>query len=130
MFAFVCRAKPAFLGCALAAVIGLAGCSSAGSSRYSAENTTVSPARAVAQAAVEMEDDGLPSQTPPSVSIRQLPDDPNEPFSRNYGGGNPAAVEAASPQEPGKTPGRQPVVPADLPPAFRQKLVTALAQDE
>lgn len=36
-------------------------------------------------AAVEIEDDGLPAQTPPSASIRQMPDDPTAPWSPNYG---------------------------------------------
>ncbi len=33
----------------------------------------------------ELEDDGLPSQTPPPANRRQEPDDPREPFSPNYG---------------------------------------------
>ena len=35
---------------------------------------------------VEMEDDGRPAQIPPRAEARGLPDDPREPWSRNYGG--------------------------------------------
>ena len=34
----------------------------------------------------ELEDDGLPAQVPPSKRAAREPDDPNEPFSPNYGG--------------------------------------------
>lgn len=45
------------------------------------------PMRTVAAAPpIEIEDDGLPAQAPPSVHIRQMPDDPTAPWSRNYGG--------------------------------------------
>lgn len=42
--------------------------------------------RSVAQAGrVDLEEDGLPAQGPPSVRTRQQADDPAEPFSPNYG---------------------------------------------
>jgi len=34
---------------------------------------------------MQMEDDGLPRQTPPPPRVRGEPDDPSEPFSPNYG---------------------------------------------
>lgn len=34
---------------------------------------------------VEMEDDGMEAQVPPPKRVREEPDDPREPFSRNYG---------------------------------------------
>lgn len=40
----------------------------------------------------DMEEDGLPPQVAPRGRIRLLPDDPSEPFSRNYG--RPAAPAA------------------------------------
>jgi hypothetical protein len=40
---------------------------------------------AVAAASVEIEDDGLPAQSPPPARIRMAPDDPNQPWSPNYG---------------------------------------------
>jgi hypothetical protein len=134
MFAFQAGAKPVLTICALAALLGLAGCSSAHTNSYTAENVAVAPVQAVAQtAAVEVEDDGLPAQTPPSGRIRQMADDPSEPYSRNYGGANPSSVRADESNEsarPGKVPDQTPVIPHDLPPSFRRKLVSALAQDE
>lgn len=134
MFAFQAGAKPVLTFCALAALVGLAGCSSAQSNSYTAENAAGAPPQAVAQsAAVEVEDDGLPAQTPPSDRIRELPDDPSEPYSRNYGGVNPSSVRAdeSNDREPsGIIPESTPAVPHDLPPDFRRKLVSALAQDE
>ena len=131
MFAFQAGAKPVLTTCALAALLGLAGCSSAQTNSYTSENVAVAPAQAVAQAAVvDVEDDGLPAQTPPSGRIRQSPDDPNEPYSRNYGGVNPSSSASDEGAPSGKIPGAAPVVPHDLPPDFRRKLVSALAQDE
>lgn len=125
---------PVLVSCALAALTALAGCASTGSAPQAAQN--VSGPR-VAQAVTE--DDGLPAQSPPPGRIRATPDDPNEPFSKNYGGGNPAALsvggahpeeEKASAGAADKAPARRPPLPDDLPPAFRQKLVTALSQDD
>jgi hypothetical protein len=73
-----------------------------------------------------MEDDGLPSQAPPSANIRQLPDDPSEPYSRNYGGPNPAAIERKPVDKSAAAPlPTQAAIPADLPPAFRRQLAMA-----
>ncbi len=134
MFAFQAGAKPVLTVCALAALLGLAGCSSAQTNSYTAEKAAVAPPQTIAQsAAVEIEDDGLPAQTPPSGRIRQIADDPSEPYSRNYGGANPSSVRADESndlQPSGKIPEQRPDVPHDLPPDFRRKLVSALAQDE
>lgn len=35
---------------------------------------------------VEMEDDGRPAQLPPRAGVANVKDDPNEPWSPNYGG--------------------------------------------
>lgn len=135
MFAFSSGAKPVIPALALAALLSLAGCASQGGSQYTAQNTAVAP-RVMAQAArVDMEDDGMPAQTPPTSRIHQLPDEPDEPYSRSYGGDNPAKVGAgesagAVAKVSGWTPALVPKVPDDLPPAFRQKLANALAQDE
>lgn len=40
---------------------------------------------AMAPVPVDLEDDGLPAQTPPMTNRRPMPDDPSEPFSPNYG---------------------------------------------
>ena len=34
---------------------------------------------------VEIEDDGIEAQRPPPLRAQRPPDDPNEPYSRNYG---------------------------------------------
>ena len=105
----------------------LAGCAS---------NQTTSSAQQVganvrvAQVVTEVEDDGLPAQVPPTQRVRQMPDDPSQPFSRNYGGPNPSA-SAAPLAEPASEPEKpNPKIPDDLPPAFRQKLAAAMAEDE
>ena len=129
MFVSRSGSLPVLSCCALAALLSVGGCASTQAPRYSSE--TVAPSRVVAQAASAVEDDGLPAQTPPPAYIRQLPDDPSEPFSPNYGGGNPAALDAAASGKaaPSRPAVRVPV-PDDLPAAFRHKLVTALRQDE
>lgn len=119
--AFVARAAVA------AVVAALGGCASnppPSTAQYSGANVRV------AQAVTEVEDDGLPAQTPPAPRARQTPDDPAEPYSRNYGGVNPSASAAplAEPDVPQHAP--PPKIPSDLPPAFRQKLATVLAENE
>lgn len=42
----------------------------------------------------DVEDDGIDAQTPPSFSVRGMPDDPRQPWSRNYG--KPPATAAVS----------------------------------
>ncbi|MBR2536801.1 MAG: adhesin [Hyphomicrobium sp.] len=85
---------------------------------------------AMAQATIDIEDDGLPAQSPPSKAVRHAPDDPSEPYSRNYGGINPSVTGV--PAAAGPAPQQHPVpdIPDDLPPAFRQKLVTAMTSED
>lgn len=66
----------------------------------------------------EMEDDGQEAQMPPLRRARAEPDDPREPFSRNYGTvpADPTAGDA----------GKVPPIPDDLPPAFRRRLASAV----
>lgn len=103
MFAFVRAGVPARslgrAGVALVSLIGL-GLSGCSSSKVP-EGTQVfswmlsEPPQRVAAAPVipvEIEDDGLPAQTAPPARIRQMPDDPNAPWSRNYGGPAEAPV--------------------------------------
>lgn len=119
------RAAPAVVLAAVIAALG--GCSSTQTA------TTAEPPAAsmrVAQAVSEVEDDGLPAQMPPSHRVRQAPDNPAEPFSRNYGGTNPSASVAPLVDGPAKDQAPQPQIPSDLPPAFRQKLAAALDVDE
>jgi hypothetical protein len=56
----------------LAAALALAGCAS-------------SPGPQAVGGPPVLEADGLPAQVHPAADIRQLPDDPTEPFSANYG---------------------------------------------
>lgn len=66
--------------------------------QYAGPRTMSAPVQRVA----EMEDDGLPVQDAPPARIRQIPDDPSQPWSRNYGGrrvaseDSPEAVVAAN----------------------------------
>ena len=99
MFALVSGIAPAkivraasapFLITALA--ICQAGCASDNNVYYSKEPAV---AAYVAKApTADVEADGLPTQPPRLLRIRQMPDVPSEPYSRNYGGPNPSASDA------------------------------------
>jgi len=117
-----------------AAGISVAGCASdnnayyAGS--YSGANPGSPPPTYVAQGpAVQMEADGLPVQAAPSARIRAMPDDPAQPYSRNYGGPNPADATSAPTAVKTSSNVVAPMptsIPADLPPSFRKQLVAAI----
>lgn len=139
MFAFKTGPKPAKISralcaraAAIAALSGLAGCASA-HNPYTAQNVPVAPSQAMAHiAATEAEDDGRPPQALPTDRLRQMPDEPNEPFSKNYGGENPSSGkhdEAIAPARP-IVPVPANKIPNDLPAAFRKKLMQAMASDE
>jgi hypothetical protein len=131
MFAFLFGNAPAKAVCAplaAAAAVCLAGCAAVGNANY-ADAPAV--AAYVARApGVEVEDDGLPSQTPPSTRIRQMPDDPTEPYSRNYGGPNPSPVGTEPTGNAHREAVANPIIPADLPPAFRRQLAAAVDNAE
>ena len=74
---------------------------------------------------VEIEDDGLAVQAPPLKRKRVEPDDPSEPFSRNYG----PAPEGAEPVEPVKLPA-EPLRQADVQPPVLRSRITAMSPDE
>lgn len=126
MFEFNAGAKPALASCALAALFGLAGCASDHSSQYSA---AVAEPRPVTRVAIDVEDDGIPAQTPPPRTIRQQPDDPSEPYSRNYGGINPSSARAVDRPDPNASSPSRPARP-DRAPAGWQPKVVILVQDE
>lgn len=113
---------------AAAMLAALGGCASTSQSHSTAQYSGA-PVR-VAQTVTEVEDDGLPAQTPPPARARQMPDDPSEPFSRNYGGANPSASNEPLVEGPVEHNAPKQKLPNDLPPAFRQKLIAALAEDE
>ncbi len=93
------HARLAALVCALA----LGACSSAGPTTQSlnwfasAETAADVPPPAVAGPAVEVEGDGLEGQRPPRRRASQMPDDPREPFSPNYGSMPTADLPAPAP---------------------------------
>jgi hypothetical protein len=102
--------------------IALAGCARSGPHTQDSWNVG-GPPPVVADAdrpRVQMEADGLPAQTPPLRREPSEPDDPSEPFSPNYGP-RPAPALATKAAV-------QPLLPDDLPPAFRRQLADALGQ--
>jgi hypothetical protein len=99
------------------------GCAASGNVHYATAPAVAAYAEQVPT--TQTEGDGLPSQPPPAMRIRQMPDDPSEPYSRNYGGANPAAIGAASEEAARNSKPEAPVIPADLPPAFRHQLAEA-----
>lgn len=108
-----------------AAALSVAGCAADNNPYYG----SASPPAYVAQGpAAQMEADGLPSQAAPPVRIRQMPDDPSQPYSRNYGGPNPAGTVPASPtvRASNDAASPKPPIPDDLPPAFRRRLAAAV----
>ena len=86
-----------------AAALGQAGCATDNNTYNASAPATVAYDRTAA-AGTEIEDDGLPSQAPPAANIRQMPDDPSEPYSRNYGGPNPAAIHNMPVDKTASTP--------------------------
>lgn len=132
------RAKVApALALAMAGMLG--GCSAR--SEYSegygyGYSAPPAPAQRVAATREEIEDDGLPSQTPPLMRARRLPDNPAEPFSPNYGG--PASRQAAIEPRPQRERAVEPrpqreravasAIPDDLPPDFRRRLQLATGE--
>ncbi len=95
--------------CALA----LSGCSTSApqSPQVFAWSMSPPPARVAAPVPgtkVEVEDDGVPVQAAPDARIRQAPDDPSQPWSRNYGvmNGSPALVVRPIPDAVAKEPMR------------------------
>jgi hypothetical protein len=108
-----------------AAALGQAGCATDNNAYNAGAPANIAYVRQAA-AVTEIEDDGLPSQAPPSALIHQMPDDPSEPYSRNYGGPNPAALGNNPTDKAGSVPlPAQAAIPADLPPAFRRRLAMA-----
>ncbi len=86
------RFRLAVLGAALLMPLVLSGCAS--NSNPNTRGTSLlswrlfeEPRRlAVGTAAkLDLEDDGVPAQSPPSYHVRQTADDPTQPWSRNYG---------------------------------------------
>ena len=82
---------------ALVAALLLTGCAQSRDYRHDAAyvRAPIPPAAMATAPKIEIEDDGLPAQTPPPRRVRQEPDDPSEPFSPNYGSGGTRTPEPA-----------------------------------
>lgn len=110
------------------------------------------PQQVAAAPPIDLEDDGLPAQTPPRLRRPQSADDPSEPFSPNYGrspavhdtvdndGDQGSQIESA-PRKTAKQVSKRsdahaslamptPALPNDLPPAFKARLVATLDKYE
>src|SRR4029079_6538216 len=70
---------------------------------------------------------GLPAQAAPLLRIRQLPDDPLEPYSPNYGGANPASRRSVPSTLSQQAATARPKLPDDLPLDFMRQLAEATA---
>jgi hypothetical protein len=111
----------------VASAMGLCagGCANSNGAYYSGS----APAAYVAQGpSVPIESDGLPVQAAPPSSIRQMPDDPTQPYSPNYGGSNPASTIPSQPTVKASNDVAPSVraIPDDLPPTFRRQLAAAV----
>ncbi len=73
----------------------------------------------------EVEDDGREAQMPPPRRIRQEPDDPREPYSRNYGSVPARQAEAGA---SGRATGREPTTESHGTDA-RRRLASAVDAD-
>jgi hypothetical protein len=131
MFAFSLGCRPVqAVRAAAPLIVAAAGLCAAGcAANHSTYNDTLSAAAYVAQGpSVQIEEDGMPSQAAPAARIRQMPVDPSQPYSRDYGGPNPASTIPAAPTVKASNdvaPPRPPI-PYDLPPAFRRQLAAAV----
>lgn len=95
-------------------------------SDYAAANVGAPPPQHVAAAPQDIEDDGLPVQRPPLVRSVQQPDDPSEPYSRNYGT-PPPVLPARSAPPSGPAPARAAAAAPTAP--SRQPLIVATGAD-
>ncbi len=96
------------IGCAFA----MAGCASQKAARHS----SAAPNPGVV-ARADTEADGQPAQTPPPIAIRALPDDPREPWSRNYGSVRPGSASGMPATPISTRPPPPPIVPLPTRPA-------------
>lgn len=115
------KSRRALAPASILAALALAGC---GAHSQQARSPYEPPQHVAAPPSqVVMEDDGREAQMPPPVRVRQVPDDPREPWSRNYGTVPAAKADAAITTSPAR---QRAALPDDLPPAFRRQLVSAL----
>jgi hypothetical protein len=126
MFAYLnFRGWSMLLGAIAIAGLCAGGCAADNGSYYASSPTVAGYVAQVDR--VEIEDDGLPGQAAPSLRIRQMPDDPAEPYSPNYGGANPASRRPMPPAASQQALASRPKLTDDLPPDFRRQLAEATA---
>ncbi len=68
---------------------------------YSWNMSGVAPAYRPPALRRELEDDGIEVQAPPDKHVRTIPDDPREPWSRNYGRSMTTTAVSSWPGESG-----------------------------
>lgn len=118
---------------AIVAALLLGGCAQSTSKSTAYDPSVSQPPYQVASETgrkPDLEDDGREAQLPPLKKARPEPDDPHEPWSRNYGSARTADAAAGVPFDatPRAALGaivRGPV-PSDLPPDFRRRLASAV----
>lgn len=71
----------------MALALAVAGCAETRSSYYADYSRMAPPQQVVQAEKVELEEDGLPAQIPPPLRAGkpEVPDDPSQPYSPNYG---------------------------------------------
>lgn len=69
----------------LVAALAAGGCAESRSRYAAADHVRAAPPQVAQSQPAELEEDGLPAQVPPLRRPNPLPDDPNEPYSPNYG---------------------------------------------
>lgn len=120
----------------LGTAVLIAGCASRQASHHSGYAQMGAQRVAIASPRVEIEDDGLPAQTPPPRQASTTPDDPREPWSRHYG--RPAAPAASAGPAPRPATGSATAIPPalravapahPLPPARHVRLSQAEEED-
>jgi len=140
-----CVASRAALGAfALAAALLAGGCAQDQARTAAPDPRIVPPPYRVAADGTpqpDLEDDGREAQAPPLKRATPLSDDPNEPWSPNYGAHRATSVraDAGAVSVPGAAssltsayrPARldEAAVPRDLPSDFRRRLLSAAASE-
>ena len=137
--------RAALRSSAIAALaLAVAGCASTKNPSYVKGPPMGQPGKRVANAPIDVEDDGRPAQVVPGARQPRLPDDPSQPWSPNYGGpANPKTAPTPTlnqPPRPGRRPRTEDTASAGpapalrdarpLPPIVRRPLTTAAAPDE
>ena len=118
----------------------VAGCGGKSGHAPTVNENVVAPSRynaALARPRTELEADGLPVQSPPLSRRVRFPDDPDEPYSRNYGSSLSVGLQpgtSSRQEQSGQDKASlrnnintlrisQQDLPEDLPPDFRERII-------